>query len=277
MVLEQLLRVKFLEKHCYLSIFLGFFYTIIAAITSYIFFGKDLSLPMFFIISLLLVPTLLKLLSFEEKIESKDGTRHFFKDHKKIFETYVYISIGIFIAYLIIMGFFSFQGYDVSEILNKQVEIFGESIDKEKIISFEVNKLEQFLGIFTENLKVSLIFFILSIFFGAGAIFLIVWNVSIFSSFVFMFTQNLAKGITYSISLLGSFALYIIPEIAGFLLAAIAGGVLSKAVIEEKLFSKKFKNVLQDSILLLILSLILLLIAAFFESFIVTDLIKTII
>ena len=57
-----------------------------------------------------------------------------------------------------------------------------------------------------------------------------------------------------------------IPEVTGYLLAAIAGGVLSHAFVREKIGGKNFKIVLIDSIVLLIAAILFLIIAAFIEN-----------
>jgi len=158
--------------------------------------------------------------------------------------------------------------------LSEQVKVFGEALTGEMVENFEVNELSQFFGIFTSNLGVALIFFILSFFYGAGAIFLIVWNASIFSTFIAFSVQNLSKGLNNALGLLGAFSLYFIPEVGGFLLAGIAGGVISKAVITEHWFSKPFQNVIRDATILLLLAIVLLIIAALLESFVSVELIK---
>jgi ribose/xylose/arabinose/galactoside ABC-type transport system permease subunit len=59
-----------------------------------------------------------------------------------------------------------------------------------------------------------------------------------------------------------------IPEVSGFLLAAIAGGVVSRAFASEKFMSKGFKNVLKDASVLLIIAIAFILVAAFLETFV---------
>ena len=56
-----------------------------------------------------------------------------------------------------------------------------------------------------------------------------------------------------------------LPELGGYFIAAIAGGVLSKAIIKEKFMSKGFKIILKDSFVLLILAIVVLVMAAVIE------------
>jgi len=117
----------------------------------------------------------------------------------------------------------------------------------------------------------------LSFFYGAGAIFLIVWNASVFSTFLVISLQNIGRGVNHALGLIGTFAIYFFPEVAGFLLAGIAGGVISKAVIVEKWGSKNFQNVLRDASILLLVSVLFLLIAGLLESYVAVGLIKALV
>jgi len=277
MVFEQIVDPKWLQKRPLFALVIGFIYTLIGSVTSFIFFRENISISMLFFITLLLVPSLASLLSAQEQIERREGIRHFFRNHKDIFEIYLFLSLGVLIGYLLIISSFSLFGLETGSILSEQVKVFGEALTEYKIESFTESGLAHALGIFSSNLGVALIFFILSIFYGAGAIFLIVWITSIFSTFITLTIQNISKGINHSFTLLGIFSLYIIPEIAGFLLAAIAGGLVSKAVITENFRSLAFKNVIRDATILLLLSFALLLFAAILESFVAVNLFKLLI
>jgi hypothetical protein len=117
-----------------------------------------------------------------------------------------------------------------------------------------------------------IISFILSLFYGAGALFLITLNASIFASALANVIKNNLPGIgffsVYSFTLcnLGIMFFHMIPEVSGYLLAAIAGGVLSHAFIREKIGSKNFKIVLTDSFILLLIAIAVLFLAAFVEN-----------
>jgi uncharacterized membrane protein SpoIIM required for sporulation len=59
-------------------------------------------------------------------------------------------------------------------------------------------------------------------------------------------------------------------------MAAISGGIVSKAVILEKAFSKKFTKVVQDALVIFFVAVILLLIAAYVETNITHNLFKVV-
>jgi len=118
------------------------------------------------------------------------------------------------------------------------------------------------LALFSYNLEILLIAFALSVFYGAGAVFLIVLNASLFSAFLF-YLVNAASRSAALIPLA-----HFVPEIIGFLLAGMAGAILSVAIINEKWSGKYFKNVMKNIMVLLIAAIILVFVAALLEVFV---------
>ena len=77
-----------------------------------------------------------------------------------------------------------------------------------------------------------------------------------------------------ALGILGVFSLHLIPEVLAFLLAAIAGGVVSRALIKEKWKSQGFRNVFKDATILVLISFVILLVAALLEAFVSTSLMR---
>src|SRR3989344_2136383 len=275
MVLEQVISTNWLQRRPLYALLLGLIYTFIATVTGYLFFKDSFSISLLFLITLLLVPSLMNLLSIEEDREKKEGIKRFFHNHKDIFEIYLFLSIGVFIGYFVLIWFSSYLGANFNLTVGEQLKIIGPEITIEKIQQFDQNFFSHALNLFSKNVGIAVIFFLLSFFYGAGAIFLMVWNASTFSTFVSMTISNISKGVNHGLLLFGVFSLYIIPELGGFLLAAIAGGVISKAVLVEPFLSPSFRNVVRDALFLLLCSFALLLIAAFLESYVGVSLIKS--
>lgn len=277
MVLEQLVSTNWLQRKPFIAILLGFVYTFIGAITGYLFFREYLSISILFLVTLLLLPSLMNLLSIGEEREKKEGLRRFFHNHRDIFEIYLFLSVGVFVGYLAMIWVVGVFGMDANVLVGEQLGILGDAITKSEIQQFDANRFTHALGIFSSNVGVAIIFFVLSFFYGAGSIFLIVWNASIFSTFIIVTLRNIGDSVNHSFALLGAFSIYVIPEIAGFLLAAIAGGVVSKAAVVEQFLGGNFRNVVRDAIVLLLWSFILLIISAFLESFVGVGLIKALV
>jgi len=269
-MLEQL-RINLVEKRPYAAFFIGIVYVFIAFFTSKIFFSKITSVATLFLVTLLLVPTIIKLLGIEERRERKDGAVNFFKDHKDIFEVYIFLFMGIFVGVLLLALITNLANFDYQlDFLKEQVRLSSDVV-KEKIHTGIEPSLNSFLGLLENNLLVILICFVLSFFYGAGAMFLIVLNASIFATFVAFVMRELPTAINKA-ALLGIFSIHMIPELFGFLVAAIAGGVISKAVTQEKFLSSSFRNVMKDSFILFLMAAAIIVIAAFLETYITTTL-----
>ena len=93
MVLEQFFKASWLEKKPAISLLLGFSLVFVGLITALIFFKNDISIALLFLVTLLLVPSLMKLIDLEEKMDRKFGIKHFFKNHKPIFMIYLFLCL----------------------------------------------------------------------------------------------------------------------------------------------------------------------------------------
>ncbi len=273
-MLEQL-RISLLEKRPYIIFFIGIIYVFIGFFTSKIFFPRIVSTATLFLVTLLLVPTIIKLLDLEESRERKDGTNNFFRNHKDISEVYIFLFLGIFIGALLLAMFTPLENFESNfdyqlDFLENQEGLSSELV-KTKTQTGIQPSLNAFLGLLENNLLVVLLLFALSLFYGAGAIFLIVLNASIFSTFAAFVMRELPT-ITNKAALLGIFSVHMVPELLGFLLAAIAGGVVSKAVMQERFLSGPFKNVMKDAFLLFIIAAAIIVISAFLETYVTTGL-----
>ena len=230
-MLEQL-KLSSIEKRPYVTFFIGIAYVLIAFLTAKLFFPRIVSVATLFLITLLLVPTVLQLLNLEEKRERKDGMRNFLKDHKDIFEIYIFLFMGIFLGFLLLAMLTSLSNFDYEINFLKSQEGLSSELVKTKMETGILPSAAAFLALIENNLIVILIAFALSLFYGAGAMFLIVLNASVFSTFVAFVMRELPT-MAHKATLLAIFSVHMVPELLGFLLAAVAGGVMSKAVMQE--------------------------------------------
>ncbi|MEK6800615.1 MAG: stage II sporulation protein M, partial [Nanoarchaeota archaeon] len=67
---------------------------------------------------------------------------------------------------------------------------------------------------------------------------------------------------------IGRFFIHGLPEIAAYFIVALAGGIVSVAVIRHEIGTEKFWEVLQDSLNLIILAIVVLFLAALLEVFV---------
>jgi len=260
MVFEQFLDSEKIKNNTLYIFILAIFYTFTGFAVAKIFFPNAISIAMLFAITLFLIPSINALLKLEEKIESKEGLKHFLSNHKKIIKIYVVLLFGIFI------GFFVIHQFSETNFFNYQMNFLETRGD---LTSDDFNPTTTDLfNLISHNLTVVILSFALSIFYGAGALFLIVFNASIFATFIFYMSRMLNNTTIVPI-----FFIHLIPEITGFLIAAIAGGVVSKAIMHEKFRSIGFRNVMKDSIVLLLIAVLFIIIAAILELFVTRPLV----
>jgi len=272
MVLEKLFVPNWVEKRPLYSFFLGLIFPLIAFGTSLLLFSHTnvrhfIGVATILFTVIIALPGIIKLLSLEEKIETK-AKGSFLQEHEGIFDFYIYFFIGVFVVFFIIAIF-------SPDLVFSQERLYGITLTdapaKNLPKIFSISDKDQIFGIFKNNIYVMIVSFILSLFYGSGALFIITLNASIFASALSRIVRisiagmGISEAILFGICQLGIMFLHGLPELASYFLAAIAGGVLSKAVTNEKFMSKNFKSVLGDAILLMLISLSIVATAAVLE------------
>jgi len=135
-----------------------------------------------------------------------------------------------------------------------------------------------FSSIFFNNVQVLIFCILFSFLYGAGAIFVLVWNASVIGTAIGNYIRtNLATAAQlvgaeqaahyFNVVSIGLFK-YVIhgfPEILAYFVAALAGGIISVGVIKHDFKGRKFEHVVLDAADLLLLSIAILLVAAVLE------------
>ena len=104
----------------------------------------------------------------------------------------------------------------------------------------------------------------------ADSILFITWNATVWGvvfGYVAKYSAASAGGnpfLVFGLCLL-PFLPHMITEALAYFTAAISGGVLSKAVLREDLFSEKFHHVMTDALIILGIGLLIVIIAAVIE------------
>jgi uncharacterized membrane protein SpoIIM required for sporulation len=258
MVLEQLFELRWIKKKEH-SFFLGFIYAILGLGSSILIFPNNIGLMSVAFTSILIVPSLTVLLSLEETIEIKEkklSIIRLFRNHFDIFKIYLNLFMGIFLAYLLVSILFPAAAQTGFAGQFAAANIQGNA--------FQVSSL---LSLLANNLVVFITCFALSFVYGAGSIIFLTWNASVWGVVLGYFAVTSAGG--QSPNFLKSLLPYLphlITEALAYVSASIVGGVISKAIIREKLFSKKFYNIVRDALVLLGIGASLVFIAAVIES-----------
>jgi uncharacterized membrane protein SpoIIM required for sporulation len=202
------------------------------------------------------------------------GSLELIKDHRKALWAFLWLFTGFVIGFS-----FWYILLPTTDSLDQQlmtycqinrpndVEACASSFTAEResaIIPFATNKERMFL-IFANNIYVLIFTLVFSLLFGAGVIFVLAWNASVIAAAIAIFTRSDLNFLP--VALLRYFV-HGIPEIGSYFVAALAGGIISFAVIRRDIGTERFWKVLQDSLNLIIFSVILLFLSALLEVFV---------
>ena len=236
---------------------------------------------MFFLTSISVVYFVQKIINVEEKADEKLSKEKFIlKHHLKAFSVLMFLFFGFVISFSLWYVFLP----DSSDNDLKNV-VFGIQENKINCINSEVQGCVSGSGAFqkilSNNLKVLLVTFGFSLFYGAGAVFILVWNASIIGTAIGILVRNSLASISEIFGIInlaayfgvftGSILRYAIHgffEILAYFVGALAGGMLSLAVSKHEFNTKKFRKVSLDVFNLSCLALALLILAALIEIYI---------
>ena len=260
-MLENILKPDWLEKKPRFAFLIGFVYSIIGIVAAAIIFPRSQGIASIAFLSLLLVPSLNSILKIEEIRDTKSrgfSIKRIFTDHSDVLQVYLLLFLGIFLAY----GLFSirFPELLVSGLFDSQLRIIGIT-GNAGAASFD------FASIFINNFKVLIIFLVLSLIIGAGSILFLAWNASVWG--VIFGYVAVHSGDAFNTFALTFFkvAPHMITEASAYFFAIVGGGIMSQAVLREKVGSAKFNYVMKDGGLFIIASMILLIIGVFLEVY----------
>ncbi len=280
-MLEMLVNPQKAERRSWELFFVGAFYASLSILFVNWVFSQDAVLSKY---SGILVVTFTVMLSIpfvyytlrleESKISTSTGTWDLLKEHKKAIYAFVWLFLGFVIAlsfwYMVLSSTESFRAQIETYCLINRPANFEACVNQYNIkdtsasVGFLSNTERLFL-IFTNNIYVLIFTLIFSLVFGAGVIFVLAWNASVIAAAIGIFTKSQLSALPFA---LVRYLIHGIPEIASYFIVALAGGMVSVAVIKHEAGTDKFWDVLQDSLNLIILAIIVLFIAALVEVFV---------
>ncbi|MBI5224266.1 stage II sporulation protein M [Candidatus Micrarchaeota archaeon] len=277
------LRDKFVKRSPILIFLLGYISSVFGVLTAFLIFPDDVGLMGLAFGSLIMQPFLSKLLANEDKIvyRQKRFSRKLFSDHSQTFKTIFLLFLGVMLAYST-MYLYSNQ-IRVRNLFDTQLDRFvntGSAASNQVVgsaitgsASLECKtQFDCFLGISANNFRVMLVALLLSLLYGAGAMLFLSWNASVWGTvFAYYaknsaFTTGSAKYAAFSELLVRVFP-HTFLEASAYFLAVIAGLVISKALLREKLWSPRFNFVIRDGMLFFYLSIIIIFVAAYIEVY----------
>ncbi len=281
-MLEMLVNPKKAEKRPWEMFFIGAFYaTVSLLLVKWIFAGD----PVLSKYTGILVVTFCVMFSIpfmyyaikneEEKDLQMKGFKLLLREHTKALTYFMFLFLGFIVAF----SFWYIVFADGNQNFRAQIETyciinkpayFDECVSEygikhiSKTTAFLTAK-DKIVNIFANNIYVLIFTLVFSLLFGAGAIFILAWNASVISAAIGIFSESNLANLPLGLM---RYMIHGIPEIGSYFAGALAGGIISIAVIRHDIHSEKFWVILQDSLNLVILSVVLLFIAALIEVFI---------
>lgn len=277
MVLESLLNPFRAERQPLTLILLGFVYGSLALFLGLWVFEEQSSMVMVFLTVMAALPLIYQTLKFEEEKDfflTKES--RIFKEHGKVIFVLLALFFGFVIAYT--LWYVVLPSGLVQKIFTAQTHTIA-TLNQHVTGNFA--KLNMMNKIFLNNVKVMIFCILFSFMYGSGALFILAWNASVIGAAAGNFIRsNLANfaielGLPavstyfYVVSLAFlRYAIHGIPEIGAYVIAGIAGGILSVAVVRHDFGTENFEKILLDASDLVLISIFVLFIAAVIEVFI---------
>ena len=280
-MLEMLINPKKAERRPWEMFFVGIFYSSISILLVNWIFAQDavLSKSSGILLVTFTVMFSIPFVYYTIKLEEKKITQNkkaldLVLEHKRALYAFLWLFLGFVVAfsfwYAVLPTTTSFRAQIETYCLINRPANFDECVrqygikDVTATSVFLTNKERLFL-IFTNNMYVLLFTLLFSLIFGAGVIFVLAWNASVIAAAIGIFTDS--KLLSLPLGLF-RFMVHGLPEIASYFMVALAGGMVSVAVIRHETGTSRFWTVLQDSLNLIILAVVVLFIASLIEVFI---------
>ncbi len=282
-MLERIISPKTGEKYPWRMFFVGIIYASLSLLLVHWLFGDDPSLSgasgMMVVLFCIMftLPYMYFIIRREERED--EGVEGFFgvwKVHKDA----IYSLMWLFFGFIVAFAFWNMILQDPN-LLNFQVQTYCQINDPANVsrcvsdYSFEsigqslgtgaATKELRLLAIIENNVYVMIFTLIFSLLFGAGAIFILVWNASVISAAIGIFSRYNLKDLPLGIA---RYMIHGFPEIAAYFITALAGGMFGVGILRHGFKDKRTLRVIENSIILLFIAIIVIILAGIIEVYI---------
>lgn len=279
-MLESLINPKSSEKGPWKMFFIGLVYASLSLLLVHWFFGGDSNLSQ---ASGMLVVLFCIMFSFpfmyfvikKEEIddESAEGIFSIWQAHKDA----IYAFMWLFLGFVIAFSFWNIVLQDPN-LLNFQIQTYCQinspgdisgCVEKYSSGNFNItgdaiNGL-RLLSIIENNVYVMIFTLVFSLIFGAGALFILIWNASVIAAAIGIFAKYRISEIPLGIA---RYIIHGFPEITAYFITALAGGIFGIGLARYGIKNPKFLKIVENVIVLIFIALIILVIAALLEVYI---------
>ncbi|HVY01956.1 MAG TPA: stage II sporulation protein M [Candidatus Nanoarchaeia archaeon] len=279
---EMLVNPKKAERKPWEMFFVGIFYASLSLLIVNWVFAKDTVLSKYLGV-LIVTFTVMFSMPFiyytirleEKKVLPGKGMWALLEEHEKALKAFMWLFFGFVVAfsfwYIVLDSTESFQAQIQTYCVINRPTNFDQCVseytlkDGTSSTTGALASSGRLFMIFTNNIYVLIFTLLFSLVFGAGVIFILAWNASVIAAAIGIFTKSELSALPLG---LARYMIHGIPEIASYFIVALAGGMVSVAVIRHETGTEKFWEVLEDSLHLIIIAVIVLFIAALLEVFV---------
>jgi len=270
-MLESLIKYNEIERHPWIT----FLWALLISSVGVLFSiqlsyqiqvsGNLINLTGLFSVIFTIIPSVYFLTMFikrQEGMDERDIAKHYEKGFWMRHDRDIVIFLFYFFGLTFSFAFWAFmlpaETFQIQAMKIHEIRVLAGNI---LVGSAGVSEATSFIRVLLNNLQVTAFAFIFSLLFGAGAVFIVVWNASILGVYI----GRLSETILHIPGVSLSFLPHGIPEIAGYLLAGLAGGIISAAVIRGHKKDIVF-GVTMDAVKLLGLALLFVFLGALIET-----------
>jgi len=289
MVIEDLIPIRVAEKNPIDMLPIAFLYSTMAIFLAAWIFPSNAAIVAVFLATLACMPLMLSLIGFEKEKEEmhRDYLKRVVyslfggaKSHgasepaEQLLPFFIWLFLGLAVAFTF---WFAVLPKDFA------ANLFYVQLNTIKEINLGFSGNSAAIGLFfskilLNNIKVLAFAVLFSIIYGAGAIFILVWNASVIGVAIGDTMRNALSAYAPAIgfvsiagystaigSSLMRYMLHGIPEILAYFIGALAGGMISIAVVRHEWNSEKFEATTYNALGLVIMAILILVIAAMLE------------
>ena len=276
----MLINPRKAERRPWEMFFVGAFYALLSMLLVHWIFSGDAVLSKYSSIITITftvmfsIPFMYYIIKYEESKDLK--SRGIFKmllNHKRALYAFMWLFFGFVVAFSIGYALFSSEYNFKAQVetfcnINRPTS-FQDCVNeygKSKVITSDaISAKSRILMIFSNNIYVLMFTILFSLIFGAGVIFILAWNASVIAAAIGIFAKSELSNLPLGIA---RYILHGLPEIASYFTGALAGGIISIAIIKKDVYRDKFWDIAQDALNLVIIAVILLFIAAIIEVYV---------
>jgi len=279
-MLEMIINPKRAERRPWEMFFIGLFYATVSLLLVSFVFSKDSVLSAYGGILVVTFTVICSMPFIYYMIKSEEGKDvvisdegKLLKEHSKAIKAFMWLFLGFVVAFA--FWYLILPGYTTTN-FNAQIKVFcainspanfNYCIEQQGIspVTGDVTKARLVMNIFANNIYVLIFTLLFSLAFGAGAIFVLAWNASVIAAAVGIFSKSSLVRLPLGIF---RYMIHGIPEIGAYFVGALAGGIVSVAVIRKDLQGERMWRILEDALLLIIIAVVVLFLASLVEVFI---------